>query len=98
MYTCNKENLKPLISIICSDSTKLAVSPSRLAPLLHIRVPGIGNSNMSIKQAFNWNFPTALVTKIKTHLDDVYSAWKLTISRKENSSAVAQQLGSLTVG
>lgn len=53
-YTCNNENLKPLISTISSDSTKLAVSPSRLAPLLHIRVPGMPIS--SSLSTFKWIF------------------------------------------
>lgn len=41
------------------------------------------------------NFPTVL--QVKPYLDAVYSAWKLAISQQENSWALAQQLGNLTI-
>lgn len=37
--TCKNEKLKSSVSSNCSVSMKLAVSPSKLAPLLHILVP-----------------------------------------------------------
>lgn len=39
--TCINEDVKPSYSTSCSVSTKLAVAPSRFAPLLHILVPAM---------------------------------------------------------